>query len=59
MAASGQRVSLVLRQPAGPFTGQWPAAGNALSGAGEIDLSLVTNRPGPALQVEPTPPASP
>jgi glucose-6-phosphate 1-dehydrogenase len=56
MAASGQRVSLVLRQPAGPLTGQLPAASNvlsfSLSGSGEIDLSLVAKRPGPALQVE-------
>jgi glucose-6-phosphate 1-dehydrogenase len=55
MAASEQRVSLVLREPAGPLTGL-PSDANvvsfALSGAGELDLSLVAKKPGPTLEVE-------
>ena len=45
MAASRQRVSLILRDPPGPLAGQLPRAGNVLSfslaGDGEIDLSLM------------------
>jgi glucose-6-phosphate 1-dehydrogenase len=56
LAASEQRVSLVMRDPVGPLAGQLPANGNvlsfSLSGAGEIDLSLVAKRPGPALQLD-------
>jgi len=56
MAASRQRVSLILRDPAGPLTGQLPRAGNvlafSLSGDGEISLSLVAKKPGPALELD-------
>jgi glucose-6-phosphate 1-dehydrogenase len=56
MAASRQKVSLILRHPAGPLTGQLPRAGNVLSfslaGDGEISLSLVTKRPGPSLELD-------
>jgi glucose-6-phosphate 1-dehydrogenase len=53
MAASAQRVSLVLREPSGPLRGRLPREANvlcfSLSGNGEIDLSLVAKKPGPAL----------
>jgi glucose-6-phosphate 1-dehydrogenase len=56
MATSAQRVSLILREPPGPLRGGLPRAGNVLSfslaGDGEIDLSLVTKRPGPALDLD-------
>jgi glucose-6-phosphate 1-dehydrogenase len=55
MAASEQHVSLVLREPAGPLTGLPPDANVvsfSLSGAGELDLSLITKKPGPALDVD-------
>jgi glucose-6-phosphate 1-dehydrogenase len=56
MAASGQRVSLVLREPPGPLSGRLPRGGNVLSfslaGDGEIDLSLVAKKPGPALELD-------
>ena len=56
MAASAQRVSLILREPAGPLSGQLPRGGNVLSfslaGDGEIDLSLVAKKPGPALDLD-------
>ena len=52
LAASKQRVSLILREPSGPLSGQLPRHGNVLSfslaGDGEIDLSLVVKKPGPA-----------
>ena len=52
LAASRQRVSLILREPPGPLAGQLPRDGNVLSfslaGDGEIDLSLVAKKPGPA-----------
>jgi glucose-6-phosphate 1-dehydrogenase len=56
MAASHQRVSLVLREPPGPLSGRLPRGGNVLSfslaGDGEIDLSLVAKKPGPALDLD-------
>jgi glucose-6-phosphate 1-dehydrogenase len=56
MAASGQRVSLILREPPGPLSGRLPPGGNVLSfslaGDGEIDLSLVAKKPGPALDLD-------
>jgi glucose-6-phosphate 1-dehydrogenase len=55
MAQSRQRVSLILREPAGPLAGQLPGQGNVLSfslaGDGAIDLSLVAKKPGPALEL--------
>jgi glucose-6-phosphate 1-dehydrogenase len=56
MAASGQRVSLILREPPGPLSGRLPRDANVLSfslaGDGEIDLSLVAKKPGPALELD-------
>jgi glucose-6-phosphate 1-dehydrogenase len=56
MAASKQRVSLILREPTGPLSGQLPRCGNVLSfslaGDGEIDLFLVAKKPGPALDLD-------
>jgi glucose-6-phosphate 1-dehydrogenase len=56
MAASRQRVSLILRDPPGPLAGRLPRAGNVLSfslaGDGEINLSLVAKKPGPALDLD-------
>jgi glucose-6-phosphate 1-dehydrogenase len=56
LAATEQRVSLILREPAGPLAGQLPAESNVLSfslaGSGEIGLSLMAKKPGPALAVE-------
>jgi glucose-6-phosphate 1-dehydrogenase len=56
LAASKQRVSLVLREPAGPLSGQLPADANVLSfslaGDGEIDLALVAKKPGAALDLD-------
>jgi glucose-6-phosphate 1-dehydrogenase len=56
MAASAQRVSLILREPPGPLSGRLPRDANVLSlslaGYGEIDLSLVTKKPGPALDLD-------
>src|SRR5215469_842628 len=56
LAASRERVSLILRDPPGPLAGQLPSAGNVLSfslaGDGEIDLSLVVKKPGPALDLD-------
>jgi len=55
MAASRQRVSLILRDPPGPLAGRLPRAGNVLSfslaGDGEISLSLVAKKPGPAVDL--------
>ena len=55
MAASRQRVSLIFRDPPGPLAGRLPRAGNVLSfsltGDGEISLSLVAKKPGPALDL--------
>jgi glucose-6-phosphate 1-dehydrogenase len=56
LAATEQRVSLILREPAGPLAGQLPSDANVLSfslaGNGEIDLSLVAKKPGPALDLD-------
>jgi glucose-6-phosphate 1-dehydrogenase len=56
LAASKQQVSLILREPAGPLAGQLPSDTNVLSfslaGDGEIDLSLVAKKPGPALDLD-------
>ena len=56
MAASKQRVSLILREPPGPLAGRLPRQANVLSfslaGDGEIDLSLVAKKPGPALDLD-------
>jgi glucose-6-phosphate 1-dehydrogenase len=56
MAASAQRVSLILREPVGPLSGRLPLYANVLSfslaGDGEIDLSLVAKKPGPALELD-------
>jgi glucose-6-phosphate 1-dehydrogenase len=56
MAASHQRVSLILREPPGPLSGRLPRSANVLSfslaGDGEIDLSLVAKKPGPALRLD-------
>ena len=56
MAASAQRVSLILREPLGPLSGRLPRDANvlcfSLAGDGEIDLSLVTKKPGPALDLD-------
>jgi len=56
MAASAQRVSLILREPRGPLSGRLPRDANvlcfSLAGDGEIDLSLATKKPGPALDVD-------
>jgi glucose-6-phosphate 1-dehydrogenase len=55
MAASQQRVSLILREPPGPLSGRLPRPANILSfslaGDGEIDLSLVAKKPGAALEL--------
>jgi glucose-6-phosphate 1-dehydrogenase len=55
MAASAQRVSVVLRTPATPLTGL-PAHGNvlsfSLSGSGEIGLDLLAKKPGVELAVD-------
>jgi glucose-6-phosphate 1-dehydrogenase len=56
LAATEQQVSLILREPSGPLAGQLPADTNVLSfslaGNGEIGLSLMAKKPGPALEVE-------
>jgi glucose-6-phosphate 1-dehydrogenase len=56
LAESRQRVSLILREPPGPLTGQLPHEANVLSlslgGDGEIDLSLVAKKPGLALDLD-------
>ena len=56
MAASAQRVSLILREPPGPLSGRLPREANvlcfSLAGDGEIDLSLVAKKPGPALELD-------
>jgi glucose-6-phosphate 1-dehydrogenase len=56
MAAAHQRVSLILREPPGPLSGRLPPDANVLSfslaGDGEIDLSLVAKKPGPALNLD-------
>ena len=56
LAETRQRVSLILREPAGPLAGQLPPETNVLSfslaGDGEIDLSLVAKKPGPELDLD-------
>ena len=56
LAATEQRVSLVLRKPGGPLAGQLPREANVLSfslaGDGEIDLSLVVKKPGTGLMLD-------
>jgi glucose-6-phosphate 1-dehydrogenase len=56
LAETQQRVSLILREPAGPLAGQLPAGSNVLSftlsGEGEVDLSLVAKKPGAGLELE-------
>ena len=56
LAQSRQRVSLILRDPPGPLSGQLPRDANvlafSLAGDGEIDLSLVAKKPGPALNLD-------
>jgi glucose-6-phosphate 1-dehydrogenase len=56
LAVSDQRVSLVLREPVGPLSGRLRAEVNvlsfSLSGAGEIDMSLVVKKPGIALDTD-------
>jgi glucose-6-phosphate 1-dehydrogenase len=56
LAGSAQRVSLIMRDPQGPLNGQLPPEANvltfSLAGDGEIDLSLVTKKPGPALDLD-------
>jgi glucose-6-phosphate 1-dehydrogenase len=56
MAASRQRVSLILRDPPGPLAGRLKREANVLSfslaGDGEIDLSLLAKKPGPALELD-------
>jgi glucose-6-phosphate 1-dehydrogenase len=56
MAASHQRVSLILREPPGPLSGRLPRGANVLSfslaGDGQIDLTLVAKKPGPALRLD-------
>ncbi|MGI8450451.1 MAG: glucose-6-phosphate dehydrogenase [Streptosporangiaceae bacterium] len=56
LAATEQQVSLILREPPGPLAGQLPPDSNVLSfslaGNGEIDLSLMAKKPGPALEVD-------
>jgi glucose-6-phosphate 1-dehydrogenase len=56
LAASAQQVSLLLRDPPGPLSGQLPSEANvlcfSLAGDGAIDLSLVAKRPGPALNLD-------
>ncbi|MGI8880940.1 MAG: glucose-6-phosphate dehydrogenase [Jatrophihabitans sp.] len=55
MAAGEQRVSIVLRDPVGPV-GDLPPESNvlsfSLSGAGEIELSLVVKKPGPDIDLD-------
>ena len=54
MAASEQRVSLLLRRPDGPVT-DVPGHGNvlslSLSGSGAVDLQVVAKEPGPDLSL--------
>jgi glucose-6-phosphate 1-dehydrogenase len=56
LADTAQRVSLILRDPPGPLHGQLPADSNvlcfSLAGDGAIDLSMVTKRPGPGINLD-------
>jgi glucose-6-phosphate 1-dehydrogenase len=56
LAASEQRVSIVLRTPQRPFAslpGQASVLSFSLAGDGEIDLTLLAKKPGVELDVEP------
>jgi glucose-6-phosphate 1-dehydrogenase len=56
LAATEQKVSLIMREPEGPLAGKLPRDANVLSfslaGNGEIDLSLVAKKPGAALELD-------
>jgi glucose-6-phosphate 1-dehydrogenase len=56
LAISAQQVSLILREPQGPLSGQLPRDANvlcfSLAGDGAINLSLVAKKPGPALNLD-------
>jgi glucose-6-phosphate 1-dehydrogenase len=56
LATSAQRVSLILREPGGPLAGHLPSEANvlcfSLAGDGDIDVSLVTKKPGPGLDLD-------
>jgi glucose-6-phosphate 1-dehydrogenase len=56
LAATKQRVSIVLRKPGGVLAGLLPDDANVLSfslaGDGEIDLTLVAKKPGPGLTLD-------
>jgi glucose-6-phosphate 1-dehydrogenase len=56
LAASAQRVSIILRDPPGPLAGQLPPSANvlcfSLAGDGAIDLALVAKKPGPDLTLD-------
>jgi glucose-6-phosphate 1-dehydrogenase len=56
LAVSAQQVSLILREPRGPLSGQLPRDANvlcfSLAGDGAINLSLVAKKPGPALNLD-------
>jgi glucose-6-phosphate 1-dehydrogenase len=52
LAATKRRVSLILREPAGPLPREANVLSFSLAGDGEIDLSLVAKRPGPALDID-------
>ena len=56
LAASGQRVSIISREPAGPLAGKLPCNANVLAfsldGSGQIDLTLLAKKPGPGLETE-------
>jgi glucose-6-phosphate 1-dehydrogenase len=56
LAASEQRVSLILREPPGPLAGKVGNCSNVLSfslaGDGQVDLSLVAKKPGPSLETD-------
>jgi glucose-6-phosphate 1-dehydrogenase len=55
LAASAERVSIVLRTPAKPFAGLTPRStvlAFSLAGDGEIDLSLLAKKPGVELELD-------
>jgi glucose-6-phosphate 1-dehydrogenase len=63
LAASRQRVSIILRKPDGPLAAQLHDGSNILSfsltGDGEIDLKLVAKKPGAGLDLDPAKAAIP
>ena len=63
LAATRQRVSLILRKPDGPLATQLPDNSNVLSfslaGDGELDLSLVAKKPGVGLDLDTAKAATP